>query len=310
LGRSGDQIAGHHIAQAIFTYNRNWRTIQVAIDHIGYHRIGYNTVGIIADTPIELLAAAVPARIAGVSEIITIIPSENEKLLLAAATVGIDRVFIADGVTAVHAFSHRHDMVPKVDLLVGGKNPLTYAAKCLSAGLCAIHKGSPDHELLIFADDSADSAIIAADLRAQTSVGEAILLTTSRTLADSILPNIPSETAVFLCESREEGINFINALSPASVELLLTDAYSLIGRISAGCILVGSMTPALLTDYYLALGKDMLTVDDFMKTVPVAAFTETALSTIRSDIKLLSSENCKSAEDVLSSRLGADDFWF
>jgi histidinol dehydrogenase len=276
-------------------------------------RIGIYAPGGSAVYPSSLLMTAVPARVAGVSEIIVSSPPHNGRvadLILAAAHVAnVDRVFQIGGAQAIAAMAYGTESVPHVDKIYGPGNIFVVLAKQRLYGIAAIDALPGPTETLLIADDSANPELVAADLLAQAEhdpMATAILLTTSRVLAESVQEEITlqleqlerAEIAgqsllanglIGIVPDLIAAIDLANAYAPEHLCLLTADPWSLVPLVKhAGGIFIGEDSPEALGDYTTGPSHVMPTggsarffspvhVDDFVKVINLAAANRLAL---------------------------------
>ena len=265
-------------------------------------RVGVYTPGGTAVYPSSLLMTAVPARVAGVQEIIVCTPGgqngEISPLVLAAAEVaGVDRIFRIGGVQAIAAMAFGTETVPHVDKIYGPGNIFVVLAKRRVFGIVDIDQLPGPTETLLVADESADPELVAADLLAQAEhdpMASAILITSSPMLAHAVLDELPSQLAgleradiagqslaanglVVLVPDVETAIDLANAYAPEHLCLLLHDPWSFIPLVRhAGGIFVGEDSPEALGDYTAGPSHVMPTggTARFSSPINVAEFTK------------------------------------
>lgn len=276
-------------------------------------RIGVYAPGGSAVYPSSLLMTAIPARVAGVEEIIVCSPpsgGEISPLILAAAHVaGVNRLFQVGGAQAIGALAYGTDAIPHVDKIYGPGNIFVVLAKRQVYGAVAIDQLPGPTETLVIADDSADAAIAAADLLAQAEhdpMASAILITTSALFADRVVDAIHEqlpglERAEIAAESLKRNglvavvpdlqtaLTLSNAYAPEHLCLLTRDPWDLIGLVkNAGGIFIGENSPEALGDYTAGPSHVMPTggsarffspihLDDFTKVISLAAVNRRAL---------------------------------
>jgi histidinol dehydrogenase len=277
-------------------------------------RVGLYVPGGAAVYPSSLLMTAIPAQVAGVPEIIVCSPpqpdGEVSSLILAAAAVaGVDRVFRIGGVQAIGAMAYGTATVPHVDKIYGPGNIFVVLAKQKVYGSVAIDQLPGPTETLLVADDSADPELAAADMLAQAEhdpMASAILLTTSRDLADAVLAALPGQLAeleradiagqslaanglIAVLPDIPTAIDLANAYAPEHLCLLLHDPWAVLGMVKhAGGIFVGEDSPEALGDYTTGPSHVMPTggtarffspihIGEFTKTISVAAANRKAL---------------------------------
>lgn len=237
-------------------------------------RVGVYVPGGKAAYPSSVLMNALPAKIAGVKELVMVTPPagalENAAVLAAASLCGIDRVFRIGGAQAVAALAYGTEHVPKVDKIVGPGNVYVEAAKRMVFGIVDIDMTAGPSEILIVTDGTADPRFLAADLLAQAEHDERarpILVTTSRACAERVagevhrqLASLPtSRTAslaiesggvAFLVDTLEDAVALSNAIAPEHLELAVRDPLPLLEKVThAGAVFLGSFTPETIGDY-------------------------------------------------------------
>jgi histidinol dehydrogenase len=278
-------------------------------------RVGIYTPGGSAAYPSSLLMTAIPARVAGVEEIVVCSPPSHDgaisPLILAAAAVAkVDRVFQIGGAQAIAAMAFGTESVPHVDKIYGPGNIFVVLAKQRVYGIVAIDQLPGPTETLIIADESADPEITAADMLAQSEhdvMASAILLTTSHDLAVKVIEELSqqlprlerSEIAgkslelngiVAVVPTIESAVELANAYAPEHLCLLLRDPWQAVPLVRhAGGIFVGEQTPEALGDYTIGPSHVMPTggtarfsspihVQEFTKVISVAAVNKQAFT--------------------------------
>lgn len=233
-------------------------------------RVAVYAPGGTAAYPSSVLMAGIPAKVAGVPEVILVTPRAPDVVLLAAELAGIDRVFQIGGAQAIAALALGTATIPRVDKIVGPGNAYVTAAKRQVFGLCAIDGIAGPSEIVVAADAAADPELVAADLIAQAEhdpLACAILVTDAealvravtaaltRQLADLPRAEIASQAlrehgAAVLVDDVAAIVAAVNAYAPEHVELLLADAEAAAREITAaGAIFVGPFTPEAAGDY-------------------------------------------------------------
>ena len=294
----------------------------------GLHRVGIYVPGGTAAYPSSVLMNAVPAKIAGVKEIIMVTPPAKDgnpdpNIMAAAAVAGVDRVFLVGGAQAVAALAFGTEKIPKVDKIVGPGNIFVATAKKLLYGIVDIDMVAGPSEILSVADKTADPSFLAADLMSQAEhdkMASAILLTTSVDLARATLHEIDKHVKtlerqeiireslenygeIIVCEDLEQAINFANELAPEHLELCISEPLKYIGRVdNAGSVFLGNFSPEPLGDYYAGPNHVLPTsgtarffsplgVDSFVKKSSFIYYTPAELRNAKDDIiKLANSE--------------------
>jgi histidinol dehydrogenase len=213
---------------------------------------------------------AVPAKVAGVEEVILFTPRPSDVVVLAAEIAGVDRIFAIGGAQAIAAAAYGTETVPRVDKIVGPGNAWVTAAKRHVYGVCDVDGIAGPSEILVVADHTADAAIVAADLLSQAEHDElacAVLVTDDAELARRVdvalvdqlvdLPRAAIATAALaehgaavLVRDREAMVSTANDYAPEHLELLVTAPEELVPRLrTCGAIFVGAWTPEAAGDY-------------------------------------------------------------
>ena len=242
----------------------------------GLTRVGMYVPNGRAAYPSSVLMNAVPARIAGVGELILCTPPEkngkaNKNILAAAALCKIDRIFLIGGAQAVAAMAYGTESIPRVDKIVGPGSIYVATAKRMVYGAVDIDMIAGPSEILILADETAKAAYVAADLMGQAEHdpdASAILMTTSEILAKNtaleiarqlkgmprrevIAQSLETYGAVIVCENEEQMIAMANELAPEHLEVMVHEPMRLLDRFyNAGSVFFGEYTPEPLGDYY------------------------------------------------------------
>jgi histidinol dehydrogenase len=233
-------------------------------------RVGLYVPGGTALYPSSVLMTAVPAKVAGVGEVVMVTPGASAETLAAARLAGVDRVFEIGGAQAVAALAYGTATVPRVDKIVGPGNQWVAAAKRLVFGQVDIDSVAGPSEVLIIADEHADPVWVAADLIAQAEhdvEARPILVTTSAALAERVraaleaqlatLPraaiaraSLATHGAAILVGSLDEAVAIANAYAPEHLEVDVADAAALVPRLTAaGAIFVGKWASEATGDY-------------------------------------------------------------
>ncbi|MEM7155992.1 MAG: histidinol dehydrogenase [Myxococcota bacterium] len=259
--------------------------------------------------PSSVLMAGIPAKVAGVDEVLLLTPRATDVVLLAAEMAGIDRIFEVGGAQAIAAAALGTDTIPRVDKIVGPGNAYVTAAKRQVFGLCDIDGIAGPSEILVVADDSADPALVAADLISQAEhdrLACAVLVTdhpplvdaTDRALTEQLadLPRTDIATealtehgAAVIVADREAMARAADEYAPEHLELLVREPDAMAeGLRGAGAIFVGPWTPEAAGDYTAGPSHVLPTagaarfgsplgVWDFVKHTSVLALDEAAL---------------------------------
>jgi histidinol dehydrogenase len=272
-------------------------------------RVGIYVPGGKALYPSTVIMTAVPAKVAGVREIVMTTPGPSPETLLAARIAGVSRVFVIGGAQAIAALAYGTESVPRVDKIVGPGNAYVAAAKRLVFGDVGIDSIAGPTELVVGADDSVDPSWVAADLLAQAEHDEVavpilialgadfarrvaaevtrqVALLPRRAIAEQSLQN---QGAIFVVDSDDEMADAINRLAPEHAELAVRDPRALAARITtAGALFLGAHTPEPVGDYIAgpshvlptggsARFSGPLSVADFVKRTSIIEYDAVAL---------------------------------
>jgi histidinol dehydrogenase len=217
--------------------------------------VGVYVPGGAAPLPSSLVMGAVPAQAAGVGRIAVATPRPDRTILATARELGLDEVYCVGGAQAIAALAYGTETVKPVDKIVGPGQSWTTAAKLLVSSVVGIDLPAGPSEVLILADESADAALCAVDLKAQAEHGpgsEALLVTTSLGLAERVrdLVGANERIRVEIADSLERAVERSNAYAPEHLELLVADPEGLLDGIRhAGAIFLGPYAPAVAGDY-------------------------------------------------------------
>ncbi len=287
----------------------------------GLKRVGIYVPGGTAAYPSSVLMNAIPARIAGVEEIVMVTPPgkngrPNPDIMAAALIAGVDRVFLMGGAQAVAALAYGTESVPKVDKIVGPGNIFVATAKKLLFGTVDIDMIAGPSEILVIADKTARADYLAADLMSQAEhdiLASAILLTDSDELAEGVIREIEKQSAnlsrkdiidkslndygaIIVCRDIREAVDFANILAPEHLEVCVENPMEYIGRLdNAGSVFLGNYSPEPLGDYYAGPNHVLptsgtarffspLSVDSFIKKSSFIYYTKNALLDDADDI--------------------------
>ena len=322
ITRAKDNIQRFHQRQA----QQSWLTTEENGVIMGQRIRGLNRVGIYvpggtAAYPSSVLMNAVPAKIAGVKEILMVTPpgaegNPNPYIMAAAAIAGVDKVFLCGGAQAVAALAYGTEKIPKVDKIVGPGNIFVATAKRLLYGVVDIDMVAGPSEILIVADKTAKPSFLAADLMSQAEhdkMASAILLTTSETIARATVKEIEKQIKflerqeiiersledygeIIVCETMEQAIKFANELAPEHLEMCVEEPLKYIGMIdNAGSVFLGNWSPEPLGDYFAGPNHVLptsgtarffspLSVDSFIKKSSFIYYTQKELEKAKDDI--------------------------
>lgn len=303
-------------------------------------RVGLYVPGGTAAYPSSVLMNAIPAKIAGVEEIIMVTPprkdgTANPDILAAAKIAGVDRVFLMGGAQAVAALAYGTQTVPQVDKIVGPGNIYVATAKKLLFGTVDIDMIAGPSEILIIADETANPKFLAADLMSQAEhdkMASAVLLTDSERIAartveelerqvqtlsrrDIIETSLRDFGAVIICDSIAQAVDIANSIAPEHLEMAVREPLEYIGRIdNAGSVFLGQYAPEPLGDYFAGPNHVLptggtarffspLSVDSFIKKSSFIYYTEDALRKAKDDIvKLAETEGLTAHANAVKVR--------
>ncbi|MDR3578584.1 MAG: histidinol dehydrogenase [Oryzomonas sp.] len=283
-------------------------------------RVGIYVPGGKASYPSSVIMNAVPAKVAGVGEIVMVAPTPggqiNPHVLVAARLSGVDRIFRIGGAQAVAALAYGTETIPKVDKITGPGNIYVATAKKLVFGQVGIDMIAGPSEILVISDGSGNPAHIAADLLSQAEHDElasSILITIDRAFGEQVaaeverqLTQLSRETiaraswdkygAIIVAADLDEVIEFSNRIAPEHLELAVRDPFAILSKITnAGAIFMGHWTPEAAGDYLAGPNHTLptggtarffspLSVDDFVKKSSIVYFSEAGLKRLGSDI--------------------------
>ena len=324
LQEAADRIAFYHKAQLREGYTLKEDGVTLRQKVVPLKRVGLYIPGGTAAYPSTVLMNAVPAKIAGVEEIVMVSPPTANgtiaPVILAAAKIaGVDRVFRIGGAQAIAALAYGTKSVPKVDKIVGPGNAYVAEAKKQVFGQVGIDLIAGPSEVLVIADKGADARIVAADMLSQAEhdkMATAVLITTDQFVAERTaeqlevqLANLPREEIaresievngkIIIVDSIDEAIDLANELAPEHLELFLDDAEAYADKIrNAGSVFVGKNCPEALGDYFAGPNHTLptsgtarfaspLTVDDFVKTMSLTYYEPEALEYAKDKVALL-----------------------
>ncbi len=320
--KAADNIADFHKRQV----QQSWLTtkdngVMMGQRVRGLKRVGIYVPGGTAAYPSSVLMNAIPAKIAGVEEIVMCTPPQkdgtpNPNIIAAAKIAGVDRIFLMGGAQAVAALAYGTETVPKVDKIVGPGNIFVATAKKLLYGTVDIDMIAGPSEILIIADSSANPKFLAADLMSQAEhdkLASSILLTDSAEIAEQtkveleiqmaklsrneiIKTSIDDFGAIIVCSNMDQAVEFANELAPEHLEVCCNNPMEYIGKLdNAGSVFLGNYSPEPLGDYFAGPNHVLptsgtarffspLSVDSFVKKSSFIYYTEEALRQDAEDV--------------------------
>ncbi len=285
----------------------------------GLSRVGVYVPGGTAAYPSSVLMNAVPAKVAGVEEIVMVTPPTenlNQAVLAAARIAGVDRVIAVGGAQAVAALTSGAGFIPRVDKLVGPGNAYVAAAKRMAYGALDIDMVAGPSEVLVIADETANPEYLAADLLSQAEhdkLASAVLLTTSMELAEKVKGELARQTAylerreiieaslrdygaIIVCGSLDWAVELANEIAPEHLEIVTKDPRALLPGIrNAGAVFLGEWSPEPLGDYMAGPDHVLptsgtarffspLSVDSFLKTMSVLEYDRATLEKVHKQV--------------------------
>ena len=274
--------------------------------------------------PSTVLMDTIPAKIAGVGQVVMVTPPGrdgkiSQAVLAAAKVAGVDKVFRVGGAQAIAALAYGTESIPKADKIVGPGNIFVAEAKKQVSGIVSIDMIAGPSEILIIADGKSDPAVVAADMLSQAEHDKnasAVLVTESKNLASkvseeierqlSILPreqiaraSIETNGKIIISSSIEQAIEISDRIAPEHLEVCVDNPFDYLDKIrNAGSVFLGRSCPEALGDYLAGPNHTLptsgtarfsspLSVDDFIKKYQFTYYTEKALSKVADDIALV-----------------------
>ena len=284
-------------------------------------KVGLCVPGGVTPLSSTVLMDAIPAKIAGCSELTMVTPPRADgtidaSILAAAKVAGVDRVFKLGGAQAVAALAYGTESVPKVDKIVGPGGAFVAEAKRQVFGCVSIDMIAGPSEVLVLADGKSDPAFVAADLLSQAEhdkLAAAVLVTDSEALAEAVqaeierqLPLLAREEIarasvehngkIIVTDDLDAAVDVANAIAPEHLELCVDDPFRYLERIrNAGSVFLGRSCPEALGDYYAGANHTLptsgtarfsspLSVDDFVKKTQFIYYSDAALCAAADDV--------------------------
>ena len=285
-------------------------------------RVGVYVPGGTAAYPSSVLMNVIPAKIAGVKEIIMITPPQKKfvpAILVAARVAGVDKIYQVGGAQGVAALAYGTETIPKVDKITGPGNIYVATAKKQVFGLVGIDMIAGPSEIGIIADETANPAYVAADLLSQAEhdvLARAILVTNSEVLADAVeaeiekqLQDLPRQAIarssienngrIILTQEVDSMFDLMNLVAPEHLEIAMEEAYDYLDKVeNAGSIFLGHYTSEPIGDYYAGTNhvlpttatsrfSSALGVHDFIKRIQYTQYSKAAIQAAEKDITSL-----------------------
>jgi histidinol dehydrogenase len=325
LNRAAGQIETYHRQQLTSSWINTQRPdtllgqIVTPVDAAGVYVPG----GVGGKTPLvsSVLMGVIPAKIAGVENIVMVTPptkdgTVNPYLLTAAQKVGVDAVYKVGSAWAVAALAYGTETIPRVDVIVGPGNIYVTLAKKIVAGTVGIDMIAGPSEILVIADSAANPEYIAADLLSQAehdTLASAVLVTDSRAMAEAVSGAVKAQLdklarkeiateslarfgAILVVPDLDAAVDLSNRIAPEHLELHIQDPFACIGQIrNAGAVFMGEYTPEPVGDYMAgpnhvlptagtARFSSALSVDNFVKKTSLIHYSKKAFQREANDI--------------------------
>ena len=322
LRKAAENIRRFHSRQVRNSFILNDQPgIVVGQKVIPIDRAGLYVPGGTAAYPSTVLMDSIPAKIAGVGEVVMVTPPNkdgkvNPVILAAANIAGVDKIFKVGGAQAVAALAYGTESVPRVDKIVGPGNAFVAEAKKQVFGQVAIDMIAGPSEILIVADGKSDARCMAADLLSQAEhdkLASAVLVTDSMELAEKVsaelerqIPlleradiaraSIDANGKIIVADDLASAIEISNAIAPEHLELCVDNPFDYLDAIRhAGSVFMGRNCPEALGDYFAgpnhtlptsgtARFSNPLSVDDFVKKTQYTYYTKEAFGKVAKDV--------------------------
>ncbi|HEY8891844.1 MAG TPA: histidinol dehydrogenase [Clostridium sp.] len=287
----------------------------------GLDSVGIYVPGGTASYPSSVIMNAIPAKVAGVENLVMVTPplkdgSVNPHILVSADIAGVDKIYKVGGAQAIAGLAYGTEKISKVDKIVGPGNIYVAMAKKSVFGYVAIDMIAGPSEILIIADELANEKFIAADLMSQAEhdvLASAMLITTSRELAQKVVKELEAQVkdmsrceiikeslekygVILITQNIKESIDLANKIAPEHLEVMLRDPFNYLGDIkNAGSIFLGEYAPEPLGDYVAGPNHVLptsgtakffspLSVDDFIKKSSYIYYTKEALGEVKKEV--------------------------
>jgi len=321
LEKAAENVRRYHQEQkpnSWMTYREQGSILGQSV--IPLDRVGIYVPGGTAAYPSSVIMNAVPAAVAGVREIIMMVPPKNGKInpyvLLAARAAGVSRIYKIGGAQAIAAMAFGTETIPRVDKITGPGNIFVTLAKKAVYGHCDIDMLAGPSEILIVADKTADPVYTAADMLSQAEhdmLASSIIITDDEALAKQVAAEVEKQLAklprqeiarasiekngrIILTDDILQAVELANISAPEHMELLTEDPFQLLPYVRhAGAVFLGAYSPEPLGDYFAgpnhvlptggtARYYSVLNVETFMKRTSIISYTQPALQNVSEDI--------------------------
>ena len=344
LEKAAANVRRYHEEQkpnAWMTYRAHGSILGQAV--IPLDRVGIYVPGGTAAYPSSVIMNAVPASVAGVGEIVMMVPPKNGKInpyvLVAARAAGVHKIFKLGGAQAIAAMAFGTETVPRVDKITGPGNIFVTLAKKEVYGHVDIDMLAGPSEILIVADETADPRYTAADMLSQAEhdpLASSIVITDSAALAEAVekeameqLARLPRREIaqaslarnglIVVADDIMQAMRFANVSAPEHMELLTKDPFQLLPYVRhAGAVFLGAYSPEPLGDYFAgpnhvlptggtARYYSVLNVETFMKRTSIISYTQPALQEVSEDIvRLAETEGLQAHANAIRLRNSSD----
>lgn len=324
LQRAAENIRRFHeeqVPRSWITYREGGSILGQAM--VALERVGVYVPGGTASYPSSVLMNAIPARVAGVREIIMSTPTKsgkvNPNVLVAARLAGVDKIYKVGGAQAIAAMAFGTETIPHVNKITGPGNIFVTLAKKEVYGHCDIDMLAGPSEIMIVADETANPKYTAADMLSQAEhdrLASSIVITTEKSLAEEVAGEVEAQIKklprreiaeesirrnglIIVARDIDEAIELANISAPEHLELLVREPFSVLPRIrNAGAVFLGQYSPEPLGDYLAgpnhvlptggtAKFYSVLNVETFMRKMSLISYTRGALKGAAEDIKRL-----------------------
>jgi len=319
--RRVEKLQKRILQKIVFHYESEGIKIRGYVSPI--RRLGCYVPGGSAVYPSSLIMTVIPAKVAGVPEVVVCSPIQKEgeidpMILVTADICRVDEIYRVGGAQAIAAMAYGTETIKPVDKIVGPGNRFVMTAKILVSKDLPIDAPAGPSEIVVLADESADARIIALDLISQAEHldGVAVLVTTSKKILDSVIEelwktvknvsnyelvfqNLVKNGCIIICKDLEEAVRFINEFAPEHLEILTADGWKVAEQImSAGLILIGDYTPVAASDYCFGTLHILptegychvysgLSVLDFVKRFNIVECSKEGLNKVREPLKTM-----------------------
>ena len=340
LKRAAENIKRFHkeqLPKSWITYREHGSILGQAI--VPLDRVGIYVPGGTAAYPSSVLMNAIPAKVAGVGEIIMMSPTRtgeiNPYVLIAAKLAGVDKIYKIGGAQAIAAMAFGTETIPRFIKITGPGNIFVTLAKKEVYGHCDIDMLAGPSEILIIADETANPIYTAADMLSQAEhdpLACSIVITTDSELADKVadevqlqlerLPrreiasaSIERNGLIIVAKNIDEAVDFANISAPEHLELLVNEPFTVLPKIkNAGAVFLGHYSPEPLGDYLAgpnhvlptggtAKYYSVLNVETFLRRMSLISYTKPALLDAAEDIKrLANAEGLEAHASAISVR--------